>query len=525
MSRSGSACAILPGEMKLRSVTALVGLPLLALPVALAHCGDGVAPHPYNPNGTPTAPTGTTSPDGAPGVFTYAPKGCPYTFTPSSTRPFTDYGLDDTTAAPAGGGATPVRLRVGLAGGTTKGQPDYADPSTTAAFLWETFAETTNAKLRFGTNPGALTTVQSGYVYASPPLLASDPTGYFHEVDVCGLTPGTTYYYQVGGGAAGSEVWSQTQQFTTVPSSGSITVGVYGDARDTVGTWKLVNERMRGAAPNLLLISGDIVDIGVDEGLFQEWLDNAWTELPDGGAAGPFITLGSFIMVPAPGNHENDSSQFFANFPIPGSGDYAKQYDSFDVGNTHFVLVDDNPVGTAPTSAAAAAILTWLDADLAAANADRAKHPFIVVISHRGIFSTSQHAVDADVLQVRSSFGPLFDKYHVDLVLNGHDHEYERSLPLNVGSPASGAPVIKATTSEGTTYVINAGAGAEPYAVGTYPSTYRSGAPTQLVSPYIGCYVLLTLSGTTLTLNAYGMKSSGGSVAGDTEIDSLVLGQ
>ena len=62
-----------------------------------------------------------------------------------------------------------------------------------------------------------------------------------HQVDVCGLTPGTTYYYQVGGGAAGGEIWSATQSFTTVPAAGDpITVGVYGDARvirSPPGSW------------------------------------------------------------------------------------------------------------------------------------------------------------------------------------------------------------------------------------------------------------------------------------------------
>ena len=42
---------------------------------------------------------------------------------------------------------------------------------------------------------------------------------------------------------------------------------------------------------------------------------------------------------------------------------------------------------------------------------------------------------------------------------------------------------------------------------------------------FIGCYVLLTLEGQTLTLNAYGMTASGGSVAGDTVIDTVVFGQ
>ena len=385
--------------------------------------------------------------------------------------------------------------------------------------------------MRIGTSPTSFGAPQSGFVYTNPPpssgFGSSDPTGYFHQVHVCGLSPATTYYYQVGGGASGKEIWSATQSFTTVPASGKITVGVFGDARDTVGTWQLVHERMRGVAPNLLLVSGDIVDIGTEESLFSQWLDAIWTDPSDAGTG--FFTLGQFMMVPVAGNHENDSSQFFANFTIPGGGDYAKQYASFDVGNTHFVMIDDQPIGEYPTSRRGDALLAWLEADLKAANADRANHPFIVAISHRGQFSTSMHAQDFDVLNARQLMAPLFTKYHVNLVMNGHDHEYERSKSLTAGDPPQGAPVVQSSLSQGTTYVINAGAGADPYEVGTVASSFRQGNPTPLGSfsakGYIGCYVLLTLDGQTMTLNAYGMKAGGGGVAGDDVIDTVVFGQ
>ena len=83
--------------------------------------------------------------------------------------------------------------------------------------------------------------------------------------------------------------------------------------------------------------------------------------------------------------------------------------------------------------------------------------------------------------------------------------------------------------SQGTIYVVNAGAGADPYAVGTYASTYRHGDPVGLGSQggnkYIGCYVLLTLQGTQLVMTAYGMKASSTTVAGDDVLETLTLGQ
>jgi hypothetical protein len=199
------------------------------------------------------------------------------------------------------------------------------------------------------------------------------------------------------------------------------------------------------------------------------------------------------------------------------------------VGNTHFVLFDDFAVsqmtsGIAPLDLATAQ-LAWLASDLAAANADRVTHPFIVAISHRGIYSTSKHSADPDVLATRSQLAPLFDRFGADLVINGHDHEYERSFALHAGNPPDGPPVVGA----GTTYVTCAGAGAEPYAVGSTPGSFSAkqvaygSASTSASMAYAGVYGLLTLSGRTLTLTAYGLKPSSTTVAGDDVIDSLVL--
>ena len=467
----------------------------------------------------------------------YNPKGCPYTVTELASRGYTGIAPDDTTQPSSAAAAAPLRVRVGLRGNTTKGEAGYADPTTTAAFTWETAGATTNARIRYGTSPAALASgaaVQTGFVYTVPSsgIGGYEPPDYFHEVDVCGLTPGTTYYYQVGGGAPGQEIWSPTQSFATAPTTGPITVGVFGDARTTVSTWQMVNQRMAGSGASLLLVSGDVVDSGVDATAWQQWLDAIWTDPSDASGTG-FLTLGQFIMVPINGNHENESSQFYANFAIPGTGAYANTYASFDVGNTHFVLIDDQEIGLHPTGAAAAAQLAWIDSDLKAANADRAKHPFIVTMSHRCLFSTAtspfSHHADADVLQARASLAPLFDKYHVDLVLNGHDHEYERSLPLTAGNPPSGAPVVQTALAQGTTYVVNAGAGADPYQPDTAPAASRSGDATGFgtfsAKGYLGCYVLLTLNGTTVTYKAYGMKASGSSVADDDVIDTIVFGQ
>jgi hypothetical protein len=43
---------------------------------------------------------------------------------------------------------------------------------------------------------------------------------------------------------------------------------------------------------------------------------------------------------------------------------------------------------------------------------------------------------------------PLFDRYHVDLVLQGHDHAYLRTYPLHAGRRV-------ATPAQGTVYLVS----------------------------------------------------------------------
>lgn len=79
--------------------------------------------------------------------------------------------------------------------------------------------------------------------------------------------------------------------------------------------------------------------------------------------------------------------------------------------------------------------LSWLDAALASAST-----PWTVVAMHHPMYSAGYHGSD---LAVRAAFGPLIAKYHVPLVLAGHDHDYQRSRMI-----------------DGTTYLVS-GAGAK----------------------------------------------------------------
>ena len=71
-----------------------------------------------------------------------------------------------------------------------------------------------------------------------------------------------------------------------------------------------------------------------------------------------------------------------------------------------------------------AAQLSWIEADLSSTH-----QPWKIAVFHRSPYSSgTEHGSD---LTVRAAFGPLFERYGVQLVLSGHEHDYQRSTPIN----------------------------------------------------------------------------------------------
>jgi hypothetical protein len=137
----------------------------------------------------------------------------------------------------------------------------------------------------------------------------------------------------------------------------------------------------------------------------------------------------------------------------------------------------------------------WLESTLEAASRDRTID-WIIVQMHQDALSSSKNGNGSDK-GIREAWLPLFDRYGVDLVLCGHDHDYERSWPVrgcnhNVGRDAlSGAPVdtlqpnpmVTSNPSDGTfdtslgTIHFILGGGGTSAPLDAYGANPESGAP------------------------------------------------
>jgi Calcineurin-like phosphoesterase len=149
---------------------------------------------------------------------------------------------------------------------------------------------------------------------------------------------------------------------------------------------------------------------------------------------------------PSPGNHEYqtlNADPYYKYFG-PAAGDEGRGYYSYDVGAWHVVVVNSEiVVNSAFTDAARQAQMDWVEKDL-----KTHKKLCTVAYWHNPRFSSGWHGSDRRFIPM---WRILYDN-DVDLVLNGHDHDYERFRPMT--------PDGVADTARGITQIV-AGTGGE----------------------------------------------------------------
>jgi hypothetical protein len=149
----------------------------------------------------------------------------------------------------------------------------------------------------------------------------------------------------------------------------------------------------------------------------------------------------------------------------------------------------------------------WLERTLQAGRSNPTVD-VIVVWMHQTPMSTSTEGNGTD-MGIRATWGPLFDKYEVDLVLLGHEHDYERSYPVR-GFDADAGTVTTAFTSslDGTDYAAGDTVDTRrPHVVTTTPETVN-GVPAWDTAK--GTVYLVLGGGGASAANVYGEDPSTG---------------
>jgi acid phosphatase type 7 len=224
---------------------------------------------------------------------------------------------------------------------------------------------------------------------------------------VTGVAAGTATIGATAGGVTGTSTVTVTS--SPPPSTDPVLVGA-GD----IATCSSTGDE---ATANLLdNIAGTVVTLGdnaYSNGTLAEYTD----------CYGPSWGRHLARTKPSPGNHEYNTLNATGYYGYYGAaaGDPGKGYYSYDVGAWHIIVLNSNSSCTTISCAAGSAQDTWLRNDLA-------NHSNVCTLAywhHPRFNSGASHGNNTAV----SNFWDALHLYGADVILNGHEHVYERFAP------------------------------------------------------------------------------------------------
>jgi hypothetical protein len=149
---------------------------------------------------------------------------------------------------------------------------------------------------------------------------------------------------------------------------------------------------------------------------------------------------------PVLGNHDywiRDGAAYY-NYFGANAGPALRGYYSYDLGNWHIVALNSN----VPTDAAQ---LQWLQEDLNAS-----AKPCLAAVWHNPLFSSGQNGQNPnDLGRKTNSFWNVLLQHKADVILNGHDHDYERFGPQNASGAADPNGIVEFIVGTGGAELSN----------------------------------------------------------------------
>jgi predicted phosphohydrolase len=347
---------------------------------------------------------------------------------------------------------------------------------------------------------------------------------YKHTVRVTGLLPNTQYFYTIGNSTTTLQGNNQNFFWTSVNRNDNTTtkriwavadIGI-GDATGMESARNAFRNFNSNTKIDSWLMIGDIA---YDNGLFEEY--NNFIFAANSGGGRYETELKKYVTFPLLGNHDYGPSfgstsnvlpmdaPYFTIFKLPtltecgGVASFIPRYYSYDVGNIHFITIDGYLTSQTTINSTQ---YRWLVNDLKNIKGEinQGNKKWIIVYCHFPPFNDGSHAGESYGERFRTDIVPLLHQYNVDLVLYGHDHNYQRSqfmhdfnglkaswnastysyYPNSNGSGVgAGNSIYNKITYSGTVHIIQGNAGADTYGSGNYNglnistigSTYGSG--------------------------------------------------
>lgn len=299
----------------------------------------------------------------------------------------------------------------------------YDETANSRGFNWVTNNSVSESFLQIIKKEGSLTKTSINWDNAE--TIAATKNDFYPgyrawKAHVLNLEFNETYYYRVGRNAAWSVVG---EQYITDGSEGiyfSHLTDPQSYSAIEYERWTNTIDIITNNFPPLtaMLFAGDLTQqYKVPTDNINEWgyaLD------------GPKQFFMNNIFSPASGNHDKLEDMFYNHFNIKVIDDQSTsmgQYYNYQIGDVEVIVLNTNDELTFTTPLAQRQ-LDWLEDVL-----KNSKATWKIVVMHFAVISTGRHMLETDIGMLRNDLMPLFSKYHVDLVLQGHDHVYTRAHP------------------------------------------------------------------------------------------------
>lgn len=263
-------------------------------------------------------------------------------------------------------------------------------------------------------------------VGASSWTVKTDSSTTEHAFRIKNLSADSTYQYYF----QDSDKNRLTSTYTfatkhTVNSDEPLRIAVFGDSGAFSTDQFRVATQMQWWNPDILMHTGDIA---YEEGTLDEFEHTFFTPYQPLLAQVPFYgTVGNHDYATENGGPYKDV------FETPTKYSDTEDYYAFDYGPAHIISLNTNIDYTEGS-----AQYEWLTNDLA--HTDK---QWKIVFFHYPVWSSGRHGSTAGLADALS---PVFEHYGVQLVLNGHDHDYEHNYTVN-----------------GVLYIVTGGGGASLY--------------------------------------------------------------
>lgn len=249
------------------------------------------------------------------------------------------------------------------------------------------------------------------------------------------LQPDRIVYYSILG--TNATQWSPTYQFPTSSSSeNQFDFYFGGDSRSDMNIWQSISSQIPSSA--FFLFTGDNISDGSKMQLWNDWF-----------AYGSNFLTRQLVFY-TQGNHE--AGQYYHDlFDSPADSGTAYYY--FEYKNSIFICLDSE-------SPSDITQLSFLENTLQNYQAKTWKFVFF----HKPFFVAGSHS--EDMLPYLDSWWTLFDQYGVDVIINGHDHNYMRSVPINVAATGSEPYEVAeygSAPGQGRLQIVSGGMGAPIY--------------------------------------------------------------